>query len=306
MARSWSVLIVMATAFTMPATALAQSALDLYKAAGARAMKPVATIAYGPDPLQVADLRLPQGRGPHPVAIVIHGGCWLASIDDRRGTAGFAEALGRRGFATWNIEYRRLGNTGGGWPGTFTDVAAATDKLVEVAPRYNLDLKRVTVVGHSAGAHLALWVASRPRLPSPWSQTSLRPQSVVAIDGPAALAPFIGVDAQACRGQSVVVPLIGGTPAQKPVEYRLASPADHLPLGVHQLVIEGVFADLLRPYVAAARSSGDTVDVLAPPAANHFDIVTPGTPSGEAVADFIAANALTPGRNAPRWGKPGQ
>lgn len=270
----------------------AQTPEQAYKAIGHRASKPVATIAYGPDPQQVADLRLPKGKGPFPVAIIVHGGCWRASVDDRSGIAGVADALGKRGFATWNVEYRRLGNAGGGWPGTFQDVAAGVDKLAEVAPKYRLDMTRVTIVGHSAGAHLALWAASRPKLPAPWSAARVRPVSVVAIDGPAALAPFVGIDAQACGGEPVIVPLMGGTPAERPGDYGVASPADHLPLGLHQLLVGADFAPLMQPYVKAAQASGDRVDLLEPKGANHFDIVTPGTPNGEAVLDFIAAKAL--------------
>lgn len=279
---------------TLPLQVHAQDAQAAYKQAGMKASKPIATISYGADPEQVADLRLPAGKGPFPVAIVVHGGCWLAKVDGRFGIAGFAEALRTRGFATWNIEYRRIGNVGGGWPGTFEDVGAAVDKLAEVAPKYNLDMKRVTIVGHSSGAHLALWAASRGHLPAPWTSTKLRPVSVVAIDGPGALAPFIGIDKQACDGQSVIVPLMGGTPAEKPQAYNIATPADHLPFGMHQLLVGADFAPLMQPYAAAARASGDTVDVLEPANANHFDIVTPGTPNGEAVADFIAAKALLP------------
>ena len=263
----------------------------IYKAAGARASKPNVTVAYGAGPLQVADLRLPAGRGPFPVAVVLHGGCWLASVDGRAGIAAFAEALTARGFATWNVEYRRVGDAGGGWPGTFEDVAAAIDKLASVAPRYRLDLERLTIVGHSAGAHLALWAASRGRLDPPWRSAIVRPASVVAIDGPGVLAPLIGPDAEEC-GRPVIVPLMGGTPAERPAEYRAATPADHLPLGLRQLAVEAYMGDVMRPYVAAARASGDSVLVLTPPRANHFDVVTPATPNGRAVADFVAANAF--------------
>lgn len=276
----------------------AQSPERVYKEAGAKASPPSATVSYGPDPLQVADLRLPAGPGPYPVAIVIHGGCWRASVDTRAGIAGFADALGKRGFATWNIEYRRVGDAGGGWPGTFEDVAAGVDKLAEIAAAQHLDMARVVIVGHSAGAHLALWAASRPRLPAPWSKVAVRPVTVVAIDGPAALAPFVGIDAQVCGGP-VIVPLMGGTPKERPREYHLASPADHLPLGLRQLSVEAELGDLMQPYNAAARAGGDTIEVLRPPGANHFDIVTPGTRNGEAVADFIAKEAFVAKSGSP-------
>ena len=274
-----------------PALAQDDSAERTYKAAGALASRPNATISYGPSDLQVADLRLPTGKGPFPVAVILHGGCFMASVDKRAGIAALADALTAKGFATWNVEYRRVGDAGGGWPGTFQDVAAAVDKLAEIAPRYKLDLARVTFVGHSAGAFFALWAASRSRLDPPWRGTRVRPVSVVAIDGPGALAPFVGVDAQVC-GRPVIIPLMGGTPAAKPAEYRIASPADHLPLGIPQLLVAADLGDLMKPYIAAARASGDPVQVLQPAGANHFDIVTPATPNGQAVITFIATQAL--------------
>lgn len=265
---------------------------QIYKAAGALASKPVATVSYGPTDLQVADLRLPKGKGPFPVIVVIHGGCFLSSVDKRAGIAAFADALTARGFATWNIEYRRVGDAGGGWPGSFNDVAAAIDKLAVVAPRYKLDLKRVNLVGHSAGAYFALWAASRSRLPSPWSKSRIRPIGVAAIDGPGALAPFVGIDSEVC-GRPVIVPLMGGTPEERPEEYRLASPQDHLPLGIPQLLVLSDLGDLMRPYVAAAMSHGDIVKTFEPANANHFDVVTPSTTNGHAVLNFLVENLPT-------------
>ena len=272
--------------------ARAQNApLEAYLREGAQASRPTATIAYGSSPLQVGDLRLPAGKGPFPVAVVMHGGCFMAGIDKREGMAAFAEALTSRGVATWNIEYRRVGDPGGGWPGTFQDVAAAVDRLATLAPTHNLDLSRVTYVGHSAGAFFALWAASRGQLPAPWGQPRIRPASVVAIDGPGTLGSLIGVDAMIC-GQPVIVPLMGGTPAEKPAEYRLASPQDHLPLGLPQLLVQAELGMLMQPYEAASRAAGDSVQSLAPPNANHFDVVTPSTVNGRAVVDFIVAKAL--------------
>ena len=120
-----------------------------------------ARISYGDDALQFGELRLPDGPGPHPVAIVIHGGCWLGEFDlTHIGT--LAEALNEEGIAAWVIEYRRIGNPGGGWPGTFEDVARGADHLRKIAKEHPLDLDRVIAVGHSAGGHLALWLAWIP------------------------------------------------------------------------------------------------------------------------------------------------
>lgn len=256
------------------------------------APKPDAIIRYGKEALQQGELRVPKGRGPHPVAIVIHGGCWLSRLGGT-GMQAFSESLRRRGIATWDIDYRRVGNPGGGWPGTFEDVKAGVDYLPKLARRYKLDMERVAVVGHSAGAHLALWTASRGKLGKDWAPAAGQPKlrSVVAIDGPGALAPFVGIDAQVCE-EPVIVPLMGGTPDEVPDRYRTATPADHLPLGLPQFIVQADFKPFLGPYVAGARAAGDRVETLSPPKANHFDIVTPGTPNGDLVADWIVYHAF--------------
>lgn len=271
--------------------AAAQEGMKELRAAEATVPPPTAVERYGSDALRSGELRLPPGKGPFPVAILIHGGCWTASFDTRKGVTPLAEALRARGVAVWNIEYRRVGDPGAGWPGTFEDVAAGVDHLATLARRHPLDLKRVILVGHSAGAHLALWAASRSRLTGPLKgKGAIKPVSVVAIDGPGALTPFVGVDEQVC-GQPVIVPLMGGTPAQKPEAYRTASPADHLPLGMRQLLVEAELGQFMKPYAAAATAAGDPVEVLEPTGANHFDIITPATPNGKAVVDFILAKA---------------
>ena len=123
-------------------------------------------IAYGPAPAQVVDLFLPKGRGPHPVVVLIHGGCYLAEYQGLAQTSGVAADLARRGYAVWNVEYRKLGEAGAGYPGTFLDVADAVDRIRDAAKAHRLDPRRVVAVGHSAGGHLALWAAARHRLPA--------------------------------------------------------------------------------------------------------------------------------------------
>ncbi|MHA6720936.1 alpha/beta fold hydrolase [Sphingomonas sp. RS6] len=253
---------------------------------------PTLVASYGTDLLQRGELRLPAGKGPFPVAVVIHGGCWNAQLEDLTGTAPLAAALAARGIATWNIEYRRVGNPGGGYPGTFQDIAAATDFLAVLARTQPIDLGRVAVIGHSSGAHLALWDAARAKLDDPIAGAmTVKPVTVVAIDGPGSLAPFIGVDAEICGGPAIV-PFVGGTPEERPAAYALATPQDHLPLGVHQLLVTGELGMMMEPYARAALLSGDTVVKLAPGGADHFNIITPATPQGKQVADFIAAKAF--------------
>ena len=145
-------------------------------------------IPYGDDPLQFGDLRLPDGKGPHPVAIFIHGGKWMAEFDISH-SDNLTDALARSGIATWSLEYRRVGNPGGGWPGTFQDIARGADHLRVIAPNYNLDVDRVMTMGHSAGGQLALWLASRSAIPA---DSDVGVEKPIAVSGVLALAPAAG------------------------------------------------------------------------------------------------------------------
>ena len=242
-------------------------------------------IAYGSDPLQFGELRVPATKGPHPVAIVVHGGCWLARLGDLDPRAvamdnmrPLAAALTEAGIATWNIEYRRLGNAGGGWPGTFRDVGTGADFVRTFARDRQLDLTRVIAIGHSAGAHLALWLASRQKLPESselYTTDPLRLAGAVSLDGPADLKATIPLQQPVC-GAPVITDLIGGTPEQKPQRYRDASPIELLPLGVRQAFFTGqMFAAHSAPYAAAVKQAGDPAQVLPFPTAGHFVFIDP-------------------------------
>ena len=123
--------------------------------------EPDASVHYGPGSLQIADVWLPKGGKPHPVVLMVHGGCWQSDVADRRIMNWIADDLRSRGIAVWNIEYRGVDRDGGGYPGTFADVAAAADALLAHARQYRLDTGNVIALGHSAGGHLALWLAGR-------------------------------------------------------------------------------------------------------------------------------------------------
>jgi acetyl esterase/lipase len=279
------------------ATSLAAIVL-LTAAAGAQsrgplelATAPVPTgahrIAYGTDPLQFGELRVPSTPGPHPVAIVVHGGCWLAKLGtlDERAVAidnmrPLAAALTDAGMATWNIEYRRLGNDGGGWPGTFHDVARAADFVRTLAATHPLDLTRVIAIGHSAGGHFAMWLGGRSRIPATselYVKDPLPLKGVVNLDGPSDLKAAIAVQEKIC-GAPVVTTLIGGAPDVRQERYRAGSPIELLPMNVPQVFFTGrMFDAQAAPHEAAARAAGDTVHMTVLPDAGHFVFIDPNS-----------------------------
>jgi acetyl esterase/lipase len=235
-------------------------------------------IRYGPGEWQFGDLRLPATGGPHPVVIVIHGGFWKAQygldLMDK-----MSDDLTARGYATWNIEYARVGHAGGAWPGTLLDVAAAADFLRRLAPEYSLDLGRVASIGHSAGGHLALWLAARHRIPagSPVAaQDPLPLAGVVSLAGVTNLARMWEVR----QVDSPVANFLGGRPDEVPERYAAASPVQLLPLGVPQVLVHGaedtdVPPELSETYTAAARAAGDPAELVALPGVEHFMVIDP-------------------------------
>jgi len=235
-------------------------------------------ISYGSDRLQFGELRLPSGQGPYPVMVLIHGGCWLAEYDIahiRKLAAAFTTA----GIATWTVEYRRVGDLGGGWPGTFDDVAAGTEHLVKLAEKYELDLDRVIVAGHSAGGHLAIWLANRP---VEWP-AQLQPIAVLAL-APAADLAYLHQRA-VCGG--VVDKLMGGSPAQLPQRYEWGSA--RLPLPVPQYIVIGEhdedWAPVGRRYIESARQHGNVPTVIDASESGHFEMIDPDSSTWPLVLD---------------------
>ncbi|HEX2174024.1 MAG TPA: alpha/beta hydrolase [Dehalococcoidia bacterium] len=250
--------------------------------------------AYGPAPQHFGDLRLPGGAGQHPVVMLIHGGFWRShrTLDLMQP---IAEDLAARGVASWNVEYRRVANAdlgtpadpGAGWPGTLQDLAAAADHLRILAGSEPLDLRRVAVVGHSAGGHLALWLAARPKI----AGGSVEVAEGTALFGPdplpiRAAVSLAGVNdlAESHRrnlGAGAVAGFLGGSPAEVPDRYALASPAELLPLGVPQVLVHGdedehVPIAISRIYTAAARGVGDPdIRLHEFPGLDHFAVIDP-------------------------------
>ena len=250
-------------------------------------------LAYGPEYLQFGELYLPGEPGPHPTIILIHGGYWRARYGLDLMT-GLAEDLAARGYAAWNIEYRRVGDPGGGWPGTLLDVALAADYLRILATTYALDLQRVVSIGHSAGGHLALWLAARPRIAhnSPLAGSHITPPgsdnnetaAPLALAGAISLAGVVDLE-MAWRlnlSNGAVVDLLGGGFTDVPERYAAASPAAMLPLGVPQVLIHGtndasVPLQVSQAYVAAARAINDPVTYIELKGVDHFDVIDPHT-----------------------------
>lgn len=237
-------------------------------------------IVYGDEKEQFGELRVPKGDGPFPVIVVIHGGCWQNAFDYvymTRLSAWFVE----HGVATWTIEYRRLGDDRGGWPGTFLDVADATDALRKFASESRLDLNRVYAGGHSAGGQLALWLASRPQLPA---SSELYRKDPVAIRGVLGLAAITNLAKYrigppgSCH--SSVEPLLGGSPDKVAARYSETSPSERLPLAIRQIFIQGeadpiVEAASVQEYVETAQKSGDDATILKIPRVGHFETCVP-------------------------------
>jgi len=253
-------------------------------------------LAYGDDPLQFGELRLPEGEGPFPVVIVIHGGCWLAEYDLGYMSA-FADALTTSGVATWSIEYRRVGDEGGGWPGTFQDVANAADKLLEIAFEYKLDMDRVAAVGHSAGGHLALWLAGRKWLDV---EDPLRGEGPLALNGVVAMAGIPDLAAYAApEGCGAAVSgLLGSEPGEVADRVHRGSPIAMVPFGINQTLVIGEHDSIVPKsqadgFVDAARQMGDSVEVTTILGAGHFELVDPSHEGFEIIRDAVL-EALEP------------
>jgi acetyl esterase/lipase len=245
--------------------------------------RPATRHHYGAHPRQVADLHRPAGAGPFPVVVVLHGGYWqqpYAKLVMRP----LCVDLVRRGYAAFNVEYRRLGREGGGWPQTFDDVATAIDHLAGGGMRdARLDLERVTLLGHSAGGQLALWAAGRPELPA--GAPGAAPQ--VTATRVLALAPISDLESAGRPARM----LLGGTPEEVPARWRQADPMRRIPLAVPVGLVHGIGDETVsvrrsRDYAAAAQAAGADV-WLAETAGGHRDLIDPVSASWKVAAGWL-------------------
>ena len=222
------------------------------------------------------------------MVVLIHGGFWRARYKLRLEDDLVAD-LARRGWAVWNLEYRRLGwRSRGGWPATFEDVAAGIDLLGELDQP--LDLARVVGVGHSAGGHLAFWAAGRPGFPAgaPGAEPRIRLAGAIAQAGVVDLRE--GLRLQLSHG--VVRRLLGGTPDKHPRRYELASPVERLPLGASRLLVHGDADDVVpisiaRGYQRRALAAGDPCELIELPGVGHMEHVDPRSAAWPPVVGWL-------------------
>lgn len=253
-------------------------------------------LAYGDHPDQYAELRLPHGPGPHPVVVLVHGGCWMEAFDLAH-VRPLADAITGLGYATWTLEYRRPDGSRDSWPDTFMDSARGLDELRALADEHQLDLTRVTLLGHSAGGQLALWLAARPQFAEthPLHMPAALPvQRVLALAPITDMAGFAAID-QGCNAGARQV--IGGAPEDWPERVRAVSPVDNLPLGTRVDLVHAI-ADRIVPlaqsegFAEQFAAAGGAVELhtLAEPA-GHFDILLTYGAAWGLLESLLAADA---------------
>jgi acetyl esterase/lipase len=251
-------------------------------------------IRTGPSETEIVDLWLPDGPGPHPVVIMVHGGCWQKSIADRTLMDFAAEDLRKKGLAVWNIEYRGVDEAGGGYPGTFEDVAKAADALRDHAGQFNLKIDRVGAIGHSAGGHLALWLAARPKLPrsSPlWRADPLHIDLAVNSGGLADLEGSAPVTPDSCLA-SIMTALTGTPSGARPDVFSDTSPVNLLPFAAHQVSVNGEQDQIAPPrlgevYTGKAVEAGSDARFVLVPDTGHVELVAPGSEAFEIQAIIL-------------------
>ena len=254
---------------------------------------PSATIAYGSAPSQFAELFRPSGPGPFPVVVLVHGGCWTVAFGGITQMHNVAGALAARGIAVWNVEYRRVDEEGGGYPGTYLDLNAALDKLAALAPDYQLDTQRIVAMGHSAGGQLVQWIAGRSRLPrsSPmFQQAPLPVRHIISLGGLADLRNERTLIKSSCERE--IEQLTGLPSADRADVYADTNAAALLPNGSHTVLITGALDTISPPraafaYAARAQAAGDKAQVVILPGASHYDEIAASSPAWQSILPFI-------------------
>jgi acetyl esterase/lipase len=278
-------LAMLAGSFFCAGDSMAAAPMTLQQYMALSGPEPSAHLAYGHAPSQYVELFEPPGPGPHPVVVLVHGGCWLkqhAGITQMRDIAG---ALAAQGIAVWNVEYRRVDEQGGGYPGTYQDVAAALDLLLARAAEHHLDTTRVVAVGHSAGGHLVQWLAGRVRVAPSSPLFVARPfriRQVIALGSISDLRARQDSEMKICGIE--VAKLTGTARGARTDVYADTSPAELIPNGSHTVLINGALDTVSPPETAVnfakrALHAGDSVETLVLPQASHYDEVASASPA---------------------------
>lgn len=242
------------------------------------AARPDAVLRYAEHPRGFAELRVPAGEGPFPLAVIYHGGCWKTGIASQAYMAPLATRWQALGIATLNVDYREVGD-GGGWSGSFTDWAGSAKLIDEVAASYPIDRARVTLVGHSAGALPALWLASRQGADGPVrARAPVEARAAIVLDGPGDVGAE-RADFDALCQFSAVDPFMGGEPQRFPERYKAISPATIAPQLAQILFVQAKLPAPSAATRAALASGGANVAVRENVGESHFAIITPGNPA---------------------------
>lgn len=245
-------------------------------------------ISYGEDSHQFAELRFPKGDGPFPLLFVIHGGWWSAAFDLTH-ISHLCARLTSYGIVTCSLEYRKVGDAGGGWPGTFLDVANAIEYFREREARDSrVDIRRAAVLGHSAGGHLALWLGGKDHIPKSSALYSGKNRWLSAVISLAGVGDLAAAWDQRLGG-GAVGRLLGGDPAQFPDRYAAASPVELLPMGLKQVLIHGtddglVPASQSQGFAQKARAAGDEPLLVPLEGVGHFELIDPESRKWDVVA----------------------
>ncbi|NNG23459.1 alpha/beta hydrolase [Massilia sp. ML15P13] len=263
---------------------------------------PTTRYPYGEAPSQYAELFVPAGAGPFPVAVLVHGGCWTSKFGGITQLRNMAGALAARGIAVWNVEYRRSDEPGGGYPGTYQDMHAALELLAKQAGPNRLDMTRLVAVGHSAGGQLVQWIAGRARIPasSPLYRANTLPvRAVVSLGGLADLRGEAALIKASCGRDTVE---LAGLPGPgRPDVFVDTNAAELMPNGSLTFLVTGELDTISPPrvahdYAAKARKAGDAAEVVILPRASHYDEVAASSPAWPQVLEVIERALGQPAR----------
>jgi|SRR5690625_3030273 len=256
-------------------------------------------VFYGEHESQFGELWLPKGNGAFPIAIVIHGGFWRSQFDLEHMNA-MCHALTKEGVACWNIEYRRVGQQGGGWPGTFHDIAKAINHLFTHKEKYPLDASRIILIGHSAGGHLALWFAGKHNISEPnrfkFHTKPIQLNGVISLAGVSDLKMMYDIHQwKETLFKIVDNPtrnLLGGSPVRNEERYNDSSPIELLPLNIPVVLIHGnldvnVPVGMSEYFSKKAKEAGDSVRLHVLSDTEHFSLIRPETTAWSIVLESV-------------------